>query len=130
MSDSPYIVHLDANNLNDVLIEGSKKQPVLVDIWADWCQPCLHLMPILERVVDDYKGAFILAKLDAVAHEDIAAQMGVRGFPTCRLFKDGKAIDEFTGAIPESDIRRFLDEYIEDATVLAANDGENKADSA
>jgi len=127
MSDSPYIVHLDASNLMDVLVEGSKKQPVLVDIWADWCQPCLHLMPILERLVDEYNGAFILAKLDAVANEDIVAQMGVRGFPTCRLFKDGQAIDEFSGALPEGDIRTFLDQHV---TAAAAPEGADLTETA
>lgn len=112
MSESPYIVHLDETNLIDVVVEGSMKQPVLVDFWADWCQPCKHLMPVLEKLVEEYNGAFILAKLDADAHQDIVAQMGVRGFPTCRLFVNKQAVDEFTGALPESEVRRFLEQYI------------------
>lgn len=112
MSDSPYVVHLDESNLIDVVVEGSLKQPVLVDFWADWCQPCKQLMPILEKLADEYKGAFILAKLDADANQEIVQQMGVRGFPTCRLFVNKQAVDEFTGALPESDVRKFLEQYI------------------
>lgn len=112
MSESPYIVHLDESNLIEVVVEGSMKQPVLVDFWADWCQPCKHLMPILEKLADEYQGGFILAKLDADANQEIVQQMGVRGFPTCRLFINKQAVDEFTGALPESDVRKFLDQYI------------------
>lgn len=112
MSDSPYIVHLDESNLIDVVVEGSLKQPVLVDFWADWCAPCKQLMPILEKLAEEYQGAFILAKLDADANQEIVQQMGVRGFPTCRLFINKQAVDEFTGALPESDIRKFLDQHI------------------
>ena len=112
MADSPYIVQVDQSNIVDIVIEGSTKQPVLVDVWADWCGPCKHLMPILEKLVDEYKGAFILAKLDGDANQELVQQMGVRGFPTCRLFKDKEAIDEFSGAIPETEVRRFLDQHI------------------
>lgn len=121
MSESPYIVHLDETNLIDVVVEGSMKQPVLVDFWADWCQPCKHLMPILEKLVEEYNGAFILAKLDADAHQDIVAQMGVRGFPTCRLFVNKQAVDEFTGALPEIEVRRFLEQYISTDDIPPAN---------
>lgn len=112
MSDSPYIIHLDETNLIDVVVEGSMNQPVLVDFWADWCQPCKQLKPILEKLAVEYQGGFILAKLDADAHQDIVQQFGVRGFPTCRLFVNKQAVDEFTGALPESDVRTFLDKYI------------------
>ncbi len=127
MSESPYIVHLDETNLIDVVVEGSAKQPVLVDFWADWCQPCKHLMPVLEKLVEEYNGAFILAKLDADAHQDIVAQMGVRGFPTCRLFINKQAVDEFTGALPESEVRRFLEQYISADDIPTAEADEEPA---
>lgn len=112
MADSPYIVHVDANTFADVVVDGSAKQPVLVDVWADWCQPCKNLMPILEKLVNEYEGKFLLAKLDADANKDLVQQLGVRGFPTCRLFSGKEAIDEFSGALPESEVRRFLDHYL------------------
>lgn len=112
MSDSPYIIHLDESNLIDVVVEGSMNQPVLVDFWADWCQPCKQLMPILEKLAVEYKGGFILAKIDADKHQEIVQQFGVRGFPTCRLFVNKQAVDEFTGALPEAEVRKFLDQYV------------------
>lgn len=112
MASSPHIIAVNSTNFNEVVIEGSTKQPVLVDVWADWCGPCKSLMPILEKLVAEHDGAFILAKLDGDANQEIVQQMGVRGFPTCRLFKGKEAVDEFVGALPESEVRRFLDQHI------------------
>jgi len=123
MSDSPYVVQLNESNLIDVVVEGSVNQPVLVDFWADWCGPCKALMPILEKLADEYQGGFILAKLNADEHQEIVQQMGVRGLPTCRLFINKQAVDEFSGALEEADVRKFLDQY-----VTAAEPTETAAD--
>lgn len=111
MASSPHIVPVDSTNFVEVVVEGSTKQPVLVDVWADWCGPCKALMPILEKLATEHDGAFVLAKLDADANQELVQQMGVRGFPTVRLFKDKKAVDEFAGALPESEVRRFLEHH-------------------
>lgn len=116
MANSPHIVNVDSTNFNEIVVEGSAKQPVLVDVWADWCGPCKSLMPILEKLTAERDGAFILAKLDGDANQEMVQQMGVRGYPTVRLFKDKKAVDEFSGALPEKEVRRFLDHH------LGAND--------
>jgi len=121
MADSPYIIQIDQSNIVDLVIEGSTKQPVLVDVWAEWCGPCKSLMPILEKLADEYQGAFLLAKLDGDANQELVQQMGVRGFPTCRLFKDKEAIDEFSGAIPEADVRKFLDQHLSAGGASANN---------
>jgi len=112
MSDSPYVVTLDESNLIDVVVEGSVNQPVLVDFWADWCGPCKTLMPILEKLADEYQGGFILAKLNADENQELVQQMGVRGLPTCRLFINKQAVDEFSGALPEAEVRKFLDQHV------------------
>jgi len=112
MANSPHIINVDSTNFTEVVVEGSSKQPVLVDVWADWCGPCKALMPILEKLVNEHEGAFILAKLDADANQELVQQMGVRGFPTVRLFKDKQAVDEFAGALPESEVRRFLGHHL------------------
>lgn len=111
MSDSPYIVTATAENIRQIL-ETSFQTPVLFDFWADWCQPCRMLMPILAQLADEYQGRFILAKLDTEAERDIAAQFGIRSLPTVKLFKDGQPVDEFMGALPEGEVRHFLDKHL------------------
>ena len=100
---------VDGTNFTEVVIEGSKKTPVVVDFWAEWCGPCKVLKPILEKLADEYRGQFILAKVDADHNQSIAAQFGVRGIPSVKAFVDGELVDEFSGAIPESAVRQFLD---------------------
>ncbi len=109
MTDSPFIVHLDEQNFMQVVVEGSDTTPVLVDFWADWCAPCKNLMPILEKLAVEYNGAFILAKLDTEANPNVAQQLGIRSLPTVKLFKDRALVNEFMGALPEAEVRAFLD---------------------
>lgn len=112
MSDSPYIIELNPDNFQQVVFTGSSEVPVLVDFWADWCQPCQTLMPLLARLAEEYQGKFILAKLNTEQHQEIAGQFGIRSLPTVKLFKAGEPVDEFMGALPESDIRAFLDKHL------------------
>jgi len=86
---------------------------VLVDFWADWCAPCRSLMPVLQKLAEEYNGQFILAKVNSDENQGLAQQYGVRSLPTVKLFKDGAAVDEFMGALPESHVREFLDRHIE-----------------
>lgn len=113
MPDSPFIHEATPENFVQIVIEGSKNVPVLVDFWADWCQPCQMLMPILAKLADEYQGKFILAKVDTEAHQAIAMQLGIRSLPTVKLFINGQPVDEFMGAQPESVVREFLGKYIE-----------------
>ena len=117
MSDSPYIQDVTLENFVDVVVEGSRTVPVLVDFWADWCQPCQMLMPILAKLADEYQGRFILAKCDTDANQEIAMQLGIRSLPTVKLFVNGQPVDEFMGAQPEGQVREFLDRYVEAAGV-------------
>jgi putative thioredoxin len=112
MADSPFIVIVTAANFHQIVIDGSHDRPVLVDFWADWCAPCRALMPVLAKLADQYAGKFLLAKLDTEAEREVAAEFGIRSLPTVQLFKDGKLLDEFMGALPESQVRAFLDRHL------------------
>ena len=114
MSDSRYIHdNVTAETFQSLVIENSFKQPVLVDFWAAWCNPCQMLMPVLAKLADEYKGAFILAKVNSDEQGEIAAQAGVRSLPTVKLIVNGQIVDEFMGALPESEVRKFLDKHVE-----------------
>ena len=113
MSNSPYIRNVTAENFQTEVIESSSIQPVLVDFWAEWCNPCQTLIPVLTRMAEEYNGAFILAKVNTDEQGELAAQAGVRSLPTVKLFIDGKVVNEFMGALPEAEVKKFLDPYIQ-----------------
>jgi len=123
MAESPYIFEIDERNYAQIVLQGSHQVPVLVDFWAEWCQPCKMLMPVLAKLVDEYQGRFILAKVNTEEQQAIAAQFGIRSIPTVKLFRNGAPIDEFMGALPEPQIRAFLDKHLpraSDGTVAQA----------
>lgn len=111
MADSPFIFEANTQNFAQLVIQNSRQVPVLVDFFADWCQPCKTLTPILSKLIDEYRGAFILVKVNTDQNQALAAQLGVRSLPTVKLFKEGKIVDEFMGALPEVDIRKFLNKH-------------------
>lgn len=112
MSDSPFIFDVTVENFSDVVIQGSMERPVLVDFWADWCNPCQALMPVLAKLAEEYNGQFILAKVNSDEQQAIAQQLGVRSLPTVKVFVKGQPVNEFTGALPENQVRRFIDEHL------------------
>ncbi|WP_462320523.1 thioredoxin [Halochromatium sp.] len=116
MNDSPHIAAVTAANFERVVIQGSFERPVLVDFWADWCAPCRQLMPILSRLAEEFNGQFFLAKVDTESEQALAAQFGIRSLPTVQLFKEGQAVDQFMGALPEGQVREFLSRHISRAS--------------
>lgn len=90
------------------VVEASRERPVLVDFWAPWCGPCRQLTPVLEKVVRAGKGAIRLVKLNIDDHPEIPGQMGVQSIPAVFAFQDGRPVDGFMGALPESRIQAFI----------------------
>jgi putative thioredoxin len=108
-------------NFETEVLQASLQTPVLVDFWATWCGPCKTLGPILEKLADEYAGAFRLAKVDCDKEQQLAGMFGVRSIPTVVLIQGGQIADAFTGALPESQVREFLKRHhIEPASRIEA----------
>ena len=120
-------------NFETDLLQASMKQPILLDIWAPWCGPCKTLGPVLERVEAAYGGRFKLAKLNSDEQPEIAGQLsqafGVRSIPFCVLFDKGQPIDGFVGALPEAQVREFLDRHVPSEQALEAEADAQAAES-
>ncbi len=109
---SEFALDVDATNFEAVVIDGSMHAPVVVDFWAEWCGPCQTLKPVLEKLAQEYQGRFTLAKVNADRNPALASQFGVRGIPAVKAVYRGEIVDEFSGALPESAVREFIDRVI------------------
>lgn len=110
MTENAYDVSVA--DFEEKVIAASHRAPVLVDFWAAWCQPCRILKPVLEKLAAEYGGRFTLAKVNSDENQELAVRWGVRGIPAVKAFVNGEMVDEFTGALPEAQVREFLSRLI------------------
>ena len=109
------IIDVSTENFMVEVIEASQSRLVLLDLWAPWCGPCKQLTPLLEKLVAQSDGAVRLAKMNIDEHPAVAQQLQVQSIPAVFAFKDGQPVDGFMGALPESDIKQFLDKHLDTA---------------
>ena len=101
-------IEINDSTFEKKILEQSKMIPIVVDFWAQWCAPCLILGPMLEKLVKEFAGKFVLAKLNVDKNPIASKNYGISSIPAVKLFKDGKVIDEFVGALPESTVKQWL----------------------
>ncbi len=111
MNSTPFIFDVTQSGFAALVLENSFNVPVLVDFWAAWCQPCQMLTPILQRLAEQYQGAFLLAKVNSDQEQALAAQFGVRSLPTVKVFRNGQAVDELVGVQSEPVYREVIERY-------------------
>lgn len=120
-------IDITEKTFESLVLQRSKEVPILVDFWAEWCSPCKMLSPILTKLEIEYKGRFILAKINTDQNQELAMVFKVSSIPAVKLVFDGKIIDEFVGALPEKQIRAFLDKNLPIANEKE-EEKENKGD--
>jgi putative thioredoxin len=124
-----HVVDVTDADFEQVVIEGSKERPVVVDMWAAWCGPCRTLGPILEKVAAERGGAFLLAKLDVDANavgNALLQAVRSQGIPTVVAFRDGQPASMFIGAYPEDEVNRFVDELLPSEAELEVDDAQDQ----
>jgi len=103
------IINVNDGNFEKEVMEKSKKIPVMVDFYADWCMPCKMISPILEKLAEEFDGKFILAKLNTEMGPVTSSAAGISSIPAIALFKGGKIVDGFIGLKPEEFIRNWIE---------------------
>jgi putative thioredoxin len=135
-SDSPYVIEVSEATFNTDVVGRSQRVPVIVDLWAEWCEPCKQLSPVLEKLATEAAGAWILAKVDVDANPQLSAALQVQSIPMVVAVIGGQLVDAFLGALPEAQVRGWLDQILGVAAQLGLapgsepGDGPQEADQA
>ena len=109
---SAYVMDVSEAEFQTAVLERSLQVPVVLDLWADWCEPCKQLSPVLERLAEEFGGRFLLAKVDTDANPRLAQALRVQGIPAVKAVVQGQLIGEFTGVLPEAEVRQWLTELV------------------
>lgn len=120
------IFEADEENFDEAVMARSREVPVMVDFWAEWCAPCRQLAPVLEKTVRKFQNKIVLAKVNVDRNAELAAFFGIRSIPAVKIFRDGKVVKEFVGALPAGEVRKIVEEIIpaggaRDAEIEKAN---------
>ncbi|WP_189785827.1 tetratricopeptide repeat protein [Streptomyces capitiformicae] len=113
VSPADLVIDVDEAGFESEVLQRSTEVPVVIDFWAEWCQPCKQLSPVLERLAVEYNGKFVLAKIDVDANQMLMQQFGIQGIPAVFAVVAGQALPLFQGAAPEQQIRATLDQLVQ-----------------
>ncbi|WEH15226.1 tetratricopeptide repeat protein [Streptomyces sp. VNUA24] len=113
VSPADLVIDVDEAGFEREVLQRSTEVPVVIDFWAEWCQPCKQLSPVLERLAVEYAGKFVLAKIDVDANQMLMQQFGIQGIPAVFAVVAGQALPLFQGAAPEQQIRETLDQLVQ-----------------
>ncbi len=124
MPDAPLIINTTMETFQDDVIRQSMERPVVVDFWAEWCGPCKQLVPLLEKLVNEFKGAFCLVKVNVDACQEIAGAFGVQSIPFVVAMVRGQPVSQFAGIQPEAQLRTWLQSFVPSPAMEAFDAGQ------